>query len=335
MRIILGLCLCFLLNSCAMTSLKMEKINGVSFVASRDSISQAHIDPMVQLNANYAAIMPFGFIKNLDHPEVIYNTERQWFGETKAGVRQYIETLRTEDIKIMMKPQIWVWKGEFTGMIMMNTEDEWRELENTYSNFILQYAQVAQDTHAEVFCIGTELESFVVNRPVFWSDLISKLRAVYKGKLTYAANWNEFTKVPFWNQLDYIGIDAYFPLNDNHTPSLEDCKIGWQIHKNEIKEYSEKYKKPILFTEFGYRSVDFTARAPWKSDMDLGEVNLEAQLNATQALFDEFWNESWFAGGFIWKWFHNDEKSGGEKDNQFSPQNKPAEEIVRKYYSLH
>lgn len=317
-----------------MTSLKVEKKNGVSFVASRDSITQKHVDPIVHLNANYASVMPFGFIRDLEHPEVVFDSKRQWFGETREGVKQYIETLKKQRIKIMLKPQIWVWRGEFTGLIKMKSEDEWKQLEDTYSNFILTYAQVAQNTHAEVFCIGTELESFVVNRPDFWKDLIFKLRTVYKGKLTYAANWNEYTKVPFWDQLDYIGIDAYFPLSDKQTPSVQDCKDGWMLHKTEIKTYSEKFNKPIVFTEFGYRSVDYTAKAPWESDMELGEVNLEAQLNATHALFDEFWNESWFAGGFIWKWFHNDEKSGGQNDNQFTPQNKPVEEIIRKYYLI-
>ncbi len=334
MRIILGFYLVFLLNSCAMTSLKIEKMNGVSFVASRDSINQNHVVPVVQLNANYAAVMPFGFIKNLEHPEVIFNANRQWFGETKVGVKQYIETLKKEDIKIMMKPQIWVWRGEFTGLIKMKSEVEWQQLENTYSSFILEYAQVAQDTHVELFCIGTELEAFVVNRPDFWKELISKLRTVYKGKLTYAANWNEFTKVPFWDQMDYIGIDAYFPLSDEQTPSVQDCKDGWQPYKKEIKTYSERFNKPILFTEFGYRSIDFTAKAPWQTDRDIGFVNLEAQLYATHALFDEFWNEDWFAGGFIWKWFHKHEKAGGENDNQFTPQNKPVENIIRTYYGI-
>ena len=32
-----------------------------------------------------------------------------------------------------------------------------------------------------------------------------------------------------------------------------------------------------------------------------------------QALFEEFWHEDWFAGGFVWKWFHNYDKSGGRK----------------------
>jgi hypothetical protein len=334
MRIILGLGLFFLLNACAMTSPKKDKINGVSFVASRDSIDQKHIDPIIDLNANYAAVMPFGFIRDLQHPEVIFNTDRQWFGETKTGAKQYIETLKKGHIKVMMKPQIWVWRGKFTGMIQMKTEEEWQQLENTYSNFILEYAQVAQDTHAELFCIGTELETFVAKRPEFWNQLIDNIKTVYKGKLTYAANWNEYTKTPFWSQLDYIGIDAYFPLSDKQTPTVEECKEGWKTHKAEIKAYAEKFNKPILFTEFGYRSVDYAAKAPWKDDREMDTVNFEAQLNAAHALFDEFWKEDWFAGGFIWKWFHNHEKAGGENDTQFTPQNKPVEEIVRKYYGL-
>ena len=332
MRIFFSLCLVFLLHSCAMISYKPQKINGVSFVASRDSINQKHIDPVLNLNANYAAVMPFGFIRDLQHPEVAFNSERQWFGETKNGVKQYIETLKKDHIKVMVKPQIWVWRGEFTGFIKMNNEEEWAQLENTYSNFILEYAQVAEETHAELFCIGTELENFVASRPDFWNQLIKRIKEIYKGKITYAANWNEYTKTPFWEQLDYIGIDAYFPLSDQQTPSVEDCKEGWQKHKTEIKSYAEKFKKPILFTEFGYRSVDFTAKAPWLSDREMDDVNLEGQVNATQALFDEFWKEDWFAGGFIWKWFHEHEIVGGELDSQFTPQNKPVEETVRQFY---
>ena len=62
-------------------------------------------------------------------------------------------------------------------------------------------------------------------------------------------------------------------------------------------------------------------------------VNLDAQNNATQALFDAVWNEDWFAGGYLWKWFVDHDKVGGIEDNQFTPQNKPVEEILKGYYS--
>ena len=315
-----------------MTSPKSEKINGVSFVAAREVVDSSHVEPVVKVNANYAAIMPFGFIKSLEHPDIIHNTDRQWFGETRAGVEQYISELRKANINVMIKPQIWVWGGEFTGEIMMTTEEDWKALETSYTSFILEYADLAEKVNAEIFCIGTELELFVKFRPVYWYQLIEKIKTIYKGKLTYAANWNEFAKTPFWDQLDYIGIDAYFPLSDKKTPSYEDCLEGWKSHKPIIEKLSNQLDKPILFTEYGYRSVDYSARQPWVSDHTMRDVNLEAQVNTTKALFDTFWHEDWFAGGFVWKWFIMHDEVGGHDNPMFTPQNKPVEEVLREYY---
>ena len=312
-----------------------NKINGVSFVASRDSINENHINPVVNIHANYAAIMPFGFIKNLEHPEIIYNTDRQWFGETIVGAKQYIEALQNKNIKIMLKPQIWVWKGEFTGFIEMKQEADWKTLEDSYSKFILDYAELAAATGVEIFCIGTELEKFIDNRPEYWNGLIVEIKKIYNGKLTYAANWNEFDRTPFWNALDYIGIDAYFPLSDKKTPSLEDCMEGWKQHKAYIQNFSVTHKKPILFTEYGYRSMDYAGKQPWDTNNSIIQVNLEAQVNATQALFETFWKEDWFAGGFVWKWFHNHNESGGKNNARFTPQNKPVESLIEKHYGLY
>ncbi|WP_299228360.1 glycoside hydrolase TIM-barrel-like domain-containing protein [uncultured Psychroserpens sp.] len=321
--------LCIFITSCAAQN---EKINGLSFVASSDVINETHTRPVVNIGANYAAIMPFGFIRKLNNPKIVHNTSGQWFGETRAGAKQYISELRKKNIKIMVKPQIWVWGGAFTGYIKMTNEEDWRTLEDSYSEFILEYANLAQETKAELLCIGTELENFVKARPKYWANLIKKIKAVYKGKLTYAANWDEFKHTPFWADLDYIGVDAYFPVSDNKTPSVEDCKTGWQKHKTIIKSISERFNKPILFTEYGYRSMDYTGKEPWESDHTITSLNFEGQTNATQALFEEFWDETWFAGGFIWKWFHKYKESGGKNNNQFTPQNKPVEAIIKTFY---
>ncbi|TYA74812.1 glycoside hydrolase family 113 [Seonamhaeicola marinus] len=311
-----------------------KKINGVSFVASRDAINQSHIDPVVEVNANYAAIMPFGFVKDLQSPKIVFNTERQWFGETSKGAKQYIEALRKNGIKIMLKPQIWVWHGEFTGYIKMTSEDHWKALEASYSKFILEYAKLAQELKLELLCIGTELEYFVENRPEYWFELIKEIKTIYNGKLTYAANWDEFKRTPFWGELDFIGVDAYFPVSDSKTPNVEECLKGWKAHVSVIKEKQERFNKPILFTEFGYRSVDFSGKEPWKSERSMNSVNLQAQVNTTKALFETFWKEDWFAGGFVWKWFHNHELVGGKDNFMFTPQNKPVEDIIRNYYNL-
>ncbi|MFD0843548.1 glycoside hydrolase [Flaviramulus multivorans] len=335
MRFILKFCLLLLFSSCAMAPVKKEKINGVSYVASRDTISIKHVQPVINVNANFAAIMPFGFIRDLEHPEIVHNTERQWFGETRAGAKQYIDELRKSNIKIMIKPQIWVWRGEFTGFIEMKDEATWKSLEDSYSKFILEYAELAEETKVDIFCIGTELERFIDNRPEYWFLLIKEIKKVYKGKLTYAANWNEFNRTPFWSELNYIGVDAYFPVSQSKTPTVEECLKGWEKYKQDIKRIHDKFQKPILFTEYGYRSVDYSGKQPWVSDRSMDQVNLEAQVNTTQALFETFWNEDWFAGGFIWKWFHKHDKVGGNDNFMFTPQNKPVEALIKQQYSTH
>jgi hypothetical protein len=319
-------------NSQVKETKKLEKINGVSFVAARDSIQEKHVIPVQQINANYASLMPFALLKAIDSSTIYYNPKRQWFGETEKGLKQYAKHLRSKDIKIMVKPQIWVWNGEFTGTIKMSNEDDWQQLEKTYSDFILEFARVSQDLNAEVFCIGTELELFVKHRPEYWIKLIKDIKAIYKGKLTYAANWDEYKRTPFWSDLDYIGIDAYFPLTEEKTPSVEASIEAWKTHKAVIKNQSETYNKPILFTEYGYRSMDYASKKPWEVSRLEGGVNEEAQANLTKALLETFWSEPWFAGGFVWKWFHNHDTSGGANDNRFTPQNKPAEQVLKTYY---
>ncbi len=324
--------LLFLILMITSCSAQKDTIDGVSFVAAPEFVNSKHVTPLVELGANYAAIMPFGFVKSLSHPEIIHNTDRQWFGETRVGAQQYIEVLQKEHIKIMIKPQIWVWNGEFTGYIKMTNETDWKAFEDAYTSFILEYARLANDTNAELFCIGTELEGFVSERPAYWQGLIKQIRAIYKGELTYAANWDEYKRTPFWEQLDYIGVDAYFPVSDQQTPSIEDCKNGWQSHKSLLKSKSEALNRPILFTEYGYRSMDFTGKTPWNSDHTIESLNFEAQNNAMQALFEVFWNEDWFAGGFVWKWFIDHDNVGGDHDNQFTPQNKPVAAIIQAFY---
>jgi len=318
---------------CAAVPFKADKINGVSFVASGNAIDSTHTKPVININANAAAIMPFGFIKDISHPEIIHSSDRQWFGETRAGAKQYIETLGKDNISVMIKPQLWIWRGEFTGLLKMNNETDWKLLEESYTRFIMEFAELAEEVNAEVFCIGTELEEFIKNRPTYWSNLIKEIKTIYTGKLTYAANWDEFWRTPFWAELDFIGIDAYFPVSDMQTPTVEECIKGWEKHKQGLRTFSEKLNRPILFTEYGYRSVDFTGKEPWRYDRSMTSVNLEAQNNATQALFEAIWDEDWFAGGYLWKWFIEHEKVGGLKNNQFTPQNKPVEEIIQAYYN--
>lgn len=303
-------------------------------MASKDAISEQHINSVLLVKSNYVALMPYGFIEDISTPRIVYNSDKQWFGETEKGLLQYAQGFQIKKINIMVKPHIWIKGGAYTGGVKMQTEKSWRLLENTYRSFILSYAKAAAVLDAEIFCIGTELEQFVINRPRYWRELILEIRAVYQGKLTYAANWDEFACVSFWKDLDFIGIDAYFPLSSKKLPTIAEFEMGWATHKKRIINSQQQFDIPVIFTEFGYRSVDFTGKNPWDARNIKGTVNLKAQVNALQAIYNQFWREKWFAGGFIWKWFHNHNSVGGEKNNRFTPQNKPAEQLIKKLYGL-
>lgn len=309
-------------------------MNGVSFVASRELATQENVQAVMNVAANYAAVMPFGFIREINSPELVYDTDGQWLGETKIGAKQYIELLHSNNIEVMLKPHIWIWRGVFTGSMKMDSEEKWKILEESYEKFILNYAELAKETQVSLFCIGTELDQFIRNRPEYWKGLIKKIRTVYKGKLTYAANWDEWPRTPFWEDLDYIGIDAYFPLTEEKVPSVEQFREGWKRHKEKISKLAKEKDRPVLFTEYGYRSMEYNGKRPWVVDRHEAGVNLDAQANATTAILEEFWKENWFAGGFVWKWFIHHEKAGGLDNNRFTPQNKPAEDILKGYYSV-
>lgn len=330
MKITSLLFVCLLLAACGGKAI--PRINGVSFVASREEARQEHVDAILDVRAGYAAVMPFGFIRDIQSPEIIFDTERQWYGETRKGAMQYIKLLHGNKVKVMLKPQLWIRGGEFTGKMAMATEKDWQILENSYEQFLLTYARLAEETGVDILCIGTELEQFVLQRPLFWRQLIEKVRSAYKGKLTYAANWDEYQDTPFWHDLDYIGIDAYFPLSEDRTPEVEALLTAWEPWKENIARLSKNLKRLVIFTEFGYRSMDYTAQKPWLADREAVPVNLQAQANAKKAIFEAFWNEEWFAGGFVWKWFPDHENSGGISCNRFTPQNKPAQEVIASYY---
>ena len=320
------------LFSCQAQEKRTSSINGLSFVASDRKITTKDIQPVLNINANWVAIMPFGFMPSEKKPSLSFNTKWQWWGETAHGVRTTSDYFKDKKIKRMLKPQLWIKGGFFTGHMKMTTEKDWLALEKNYENFILFYAELAQTSHFELFCIGTELNYFVSERPKFWIELIHKIKKIYKRKITYAANWDSYQNPQFWSQLDYIGIDAYFPLTDVKTPSIDELLVAWNPIKKELENFSEKNQKSIIFTEYGYRSIDHCAKEPWISDTK-ENFNVLAQKNALSAIYQTFWKEPWFHGGFLWKWFDNHSKAGGNTNTGFTVQNKSSEKTIKEFFS--
>lgn len=67
----------------------------------------------------------------------------------------------------MLKRQIWDGGGDFTRYMAMKTERNWKTFEQNYTEMIILYAKIAEESDVEMFCIGTELNTFVKQRPQF------------------------------------------------------------------------------------------------------------------------------------------------------------------------
>lgn len=103
----------------------------------------------------------------------------------------------------------------------------------------------------------------------YWEHLIWDMRKVYNGKMTVAANFDNYDEVEFWDELDLIGINAYFPLRDLGSSASDQTEI--EAHWNSILDSISAFKnreglekQDVLFTEIGYGRHQGSTLAPWQ-----------------------------------------------------------------------
>lgn len=313
---------------------EIDFMNGVSFVAPRGEFEENPYASIIDLNADWVALMPYAFTSE-SNPEVTYDNEKQWWGEKSSGIIKSIEYAKEKKIKVLLKPHVWVRGQGWTGDFNLDSNEDWEKWERSYTSYIMNHARLADSMNVEAFCVGLEFKNIVKVRPEFWFELIRNVRSIYHGQITYSANWDNYQNITFWNEVDFIGISAYFPLSQSETPSVEELKTAWKQKRLELLDLSVNYQKPIVFTEYGYRSIDMAAGNQWELEnhrRQEGVPTFEVQNNAYLALFDTFWNEPWFLGGFLWKWYPDHQKKIDGENTDYTPQKKPVENIVREWY---
>ena len=115
-----------------------------------------------------------------------------------------------------------------------------------------------------------------------WRRLIAEVRQVFTGKLTYAANFDQYQQVGFWDQLDLMGINAYFKLRREILPPGERERLypllldGWRGVLGEIaafRQHQQLERMPVIFTEMGYTRRALSTLEPW-SDAGFSLVEL-------------------------------------------------------------
>lgn len=237
-------------------------------------------------------------------------------------------------LKVFIKPHIDPKTGEWRAK--MNPTDKATFFKN-YKNMILHYAKMSQSYKVEQFSLGSELYALSTNKAnePYWRDIITETRKAYNGTLTFNANASatnfDETTLPFWDALDVIGLSMYYPLSEDDNYTTESLQNSWRIiDKNFVEPLYTKYKKPIVFTEIGYRSMNGAAEEPGDYKVK-AEVDLQEQVDLYNALFNYWEKKLYMSGVHIWDW-NLGEAAGGEKDDDYTPQNKPALQVLIKNF---
>lgn len=312
-----------------------KKQRGMSVFGWSDD-NTAAIDALIKANVEWVAVIPFLYQKDEKTKTINVPDFPEQFTRRDSSFIHIINEIHANGLKVHLKPHLWMNSG-WRSNISLDSGEEWDNWFASYRTNMLRYAKMAALTNTELFCVGTELRTSIKKQPDKWFQLITDIRKIYSGALTYAANWHdEYEHVPFWDQLDHIGIQAYFPLTKTGSPDMKTIEQGWKTHLLAMEQLHGKYQKPILFTEVGYKSESEATIKPWEWSSVLSPLTRKksdrTQQLAYEALFKQTWHQPWLSGVYVWEWDNRTPEESAKTDLDFSPRFKPAENTIAKWY---
>jgi hypothetical protein len=298
---------------------------GMSYVSWPPNFDSANSNESLRLlsltNTEWVAICVFWYQDNLSSTRIYpsYNTP------SSSSVVKVISRVHELGMKVMLKPMVDPLNGGWRGQISPSTT--WFQ---SYANFINFWANFSQKYGVDLLCVGCEFSANDV-ATASWENITSGVRELYSGPITYAANWDHYQNLHWWDSLDYVGIDAYFPLTNITDPTVEQLKAGWSPWISVMASWQATVNKPIIFTEIGYRSARGTNKAPWNYSTPL-PVDLQEQVDCYNATFQTFHHRNWFYGFYWWNW-ETSPYAGGNSDAGYTPQNKPVQSLITSWYA--
>jgi hypothetical protein len=245
-----------------------------------------------------------------------------------ASVGFAIEAAHRMGIKVLLKPLLDVAPaGTYRGNIKPDDLAAWFD---SYTRFINHYVELAARYQVEEFAVGTELAGVSGHR-ASWLTVVKSVRTRYRGPLLYAANFDEYQHVTFWDALDLVGIDAYWSLSQQPTADVSALRRSWEPIVRDLGAFASKVGRRVLFAEAGYVSQRGSTTAPWSWTISKTPDQAE-QAAGYQALLTSLNGQSWWAGVFWWAWDMPAVTTTNDPLD-YSPHGKAAEEVVRRWWN--
>jgi len=293
---------------------------GVNFTAEwPDTYSSQRAEKLLEQLGDYGvnavALVPYGFTPQ-GQPVVRFGGDRVW--ERDSGIERLAQVAHRRGMKVFVKPQIWTRNGAVTDLDFEDAADRGRWFAQ-YRRFLEHYAGLATRIRADLFSVGVEFTRLTRHERE-WRALIARAREIYRGPLTYSSNFGpEFETIRFWDALDYIGLNNYYPAPDS---------LSYDEVVRKVEAVQSRFAKPVIFPEAGFPSLEAPHRAPW--DETPRRLSMEDQARCYEAVFRAFYRKPWFQGMYWWNVGSNG--FGGAKDGSHTPWGKPAMAVVARWY---
>lgn len=293
---------------------------------SRDGYGSAaaatHLGQIADSGAGWVQLNPTWFQDSPRDAEILAGEETPSDASLVAAVAEAHDV----GLRVMLKPHVDLVDGTHRGEIDPADPTAWFA---SYRSFIGRYADLAARSGVDQFVVGTELEGVSDDRQA-WLEVVGAVRARYSGPLLYAANYDEYRGVAFWDALDLIGIDAYFPLADRPTADATALESAWRPIRADLQELAAQADRQILFTEAGYTSQHGSTTAPYSWTISTRPDQAE-QAAGYEALLTAFYGQPWWAGVHWWYWAVPLEENPNDPLG-YAPRGKAAEDVLSNWW---
>lgn len=283
------------------------------------------------MGSNAVAITVFGRVNDLSGRGVDLTFEAP-FAENVEHVERAVRMAHGRGLSVMLVPHLWVESQQWRAEIDPKTDAGWTAWAQSYRRFVMAWAEIAERAGVDIFSVGVELRSWVTTpRAPSFAAIIRSVRTVYRGLVTYSANWDDVDHTVILGQLDLIGINAFYPLTEKNNATFAELVAGAEVVRTRVRNLARAWNKPVLFTEIGYKTAADPAVHPWEWPDGMKDVVVDqrAQALATLALLRPLLDEPTFAGFFVWRVYADPHDASQEAEFGFSPRGKLAELVLR------
>jgi len=314
--------------------MNLQPIGDYGGLLDEDQIGSA-LDVLVELGVGHVAVIPSFFQRRLGDSEFYWEPSRQ---AVDAQTRVVVGAAHARGLAVLLKPHLWLaerpddaWRGDIDP-----SPADWPTWSENYQATLLEYARLAEELGVAGISIGSELTTVATGHPEFWRRLAAALRQEYPGFLTYAANWDrEFEAATWWDAVDFVGVDAFWPLLDGPEEVLSEaaCRARLSAVRKRLEAVADRFDRPVLLTEIGYKSAVGAAYQPWEWH-DRQVPDPEGQALIYRCIRDVFGAdpEPHIAGMYFWNWY-TAPAWGGPRNSDFTPRGKPAEGVLAGWFS--